>query len=433
MKNPQNTPSLVELMKMAKTDATKASSYILEFVNNKFPDLRAKSIRINESKVSLNSVNGFIETASGTEYFFKFHAEEDEEKTVKQGEYYNAQTLDDAGWPMIKPVYVSNEPGSQFLVYPKVQAVTAFDLFEREDEVFAKSGDYTANLPSLMQAEEQLLEVESMALIQSLKTVKGAEVADAGIFQLFTKRLASVNDSTPRVQLFYYGQDVNLPNGEVINFKELKKYKWAINGVEYSENLEELIESAKQILTPRPNEDTPVVLAHGDDHNGNKFYINGQFVFFDPAFAGWQPALLAFIKATFHNTFAHPFWLYDPDKLNSMLGLKYTIDYENRAVNIIHNFDFADKSTARKKILDLQIIKVWRPLITKLKELGLLPDNWKEYIKKALFCCPFLVYNLIDDKKYKPSQSLLALSKCIEMGSRSKNGNYVDEFLAQIS
>ncbi|WAH61718.1 hypothetical protein LZ023_39440 (plasmid) [Pseudomonas silvicola] len=61
-----------------------------------------------------------------------------------------------------------------------------------------------------------------------------------------------------------------------------------------------------------------VVVAHGDAHNANVWYETQhgepELVSFDPAFAGSNiPALLAEIKATFHNIYAHPCWLYEPD------------------------------------------------------------------------------------------------------------------------
>ncbi len=62
------------------------------------------------------------------------------------------------------------------------------------------------------------------------------------------------------------------------------------------------------------------VTAHGDAHNANVWFEETRATtgaprlsLFDPAFAGAHvPALLAEVKPTFHNIFAHPYWLYEP-------------------------------------------------------------------------------------------------------------------------
>ena len=420
--------NLFEIMKIAKINIEEANASILGFVQEKFPDLRATNIEINDSKVSLNSVNGFINTQNNQRYFFKFHTEEGEENTIN--EYYQSRELSDAGLPILEPIYESTTPGSQFLIYEGIKAFTAFEEFEKLEEKPNKKQEQ-----KLLSAEEKLLEQESQIFLKTLKISNAKDIAKTPIYQIFHTRLVAKNSEPPRLDIYYTGKDIDLPDGKIINFNDLAQKKWIINGINYNETLAKIINSAKDILDPLKNKKIPTVLGHGDDHNGNKFYINGKFVpqghfvLFDPAFAGRQPALLSFIKATAHNTFLHPFWLYDPTKIK---GLEFNYKIDEYSIIINHNWSMEKQSPIRKKILDLQIKKVWKPLITEMQKREILPTNYEEYIHKALFCCPFLVYNLIDKDKYSPIESLLALSKCVELGTTGNRENYINRFLNQI-
>jgi len=421
--------SLFSISKLAKENPKKAAEELLVFIKENFPEIEAQSVSINDSKVSLNSVNGFIQMKR-KEYFFKFHAEEGEEVSLKESEYYNARVLKNAGYPMVEALFMKTEPGSQFVIYPKIEASTVFEELEKLEKNYVNTGNYNKkNKKELLESEKDVLELQGKVYLASLAVSDAKTLKNSSIFQLFTHRLNGVKGHTSRVDLFYSDKDFELPGGEKINSEDFKKLKWTINGVSYSENIEGIIKSAKQILKPK-GEKIPVVLGHGDDHNGNKFYIGGKFLFFDPAFAGQHPALLSFIKATAHNTFLHPFWLYDSNQVND-IDLKYSIS-ENE-ISIEHNLGFPESSPIRSEILDMQIEYVWRPLIIKLRMEKLLPENYKEYIRKALFCCPFLVYNLADYSKFSHVSSFLALSKCVELGSEGDKKNYVDDFLDKIS
>lgn len=435
-----NQQTLVEIMKLAKKRPKEAQEAILLFVSQTFKDLQIKKIKINTSAVSLNSVNGFLTTKDDKEYFFKFHTEEGETTTMKD-EYYNSDILSESGLPVIKPLFQNTKAGEQFLIYKKIDAPTAFDEFLKLDEKYNQD---KAN--NLLKAEEKLLKTQLKTYINSLEETETEEVKNATLYQLFTKRLISENGTKPRIEDYYQNQKIELPNGETINFEDLKTYKWKINGIEYNQTLEEIIEEAKTILTPPPDQKIPTVIGHGDDHNGNKFFIDDEFVFFDPAFAGRQPALLSFIKATAHNTFLHPFWLYSLNKSTIKKGTdawkeyeqresELEIDFEvkNETIEITHNHPFPEKSKIRQDILDLQTQTIWKPLIKEMKEKNILPDNYKDYIQKALFCCPFLVYNLISNGNYNPKSALLNLSKCIETGSTTNQENYINKFLNSLN
>lgn len=420
---PQN---LFEITKLAKKNKAKAEEAILAFTQKTFPTLNIAQIRINQSAVSLNSVNGFLTAQNGKEYFFKFHAEEGEEQTMAD-EYYQSHVLEKAGLPILKPIDKSVEPGSQFLIYDKVNAPTAFDEFASLEE-----NPDPQKEAKLLAAEARILKAQSQLFLNTLELSPREEVAKASLNQLFHTRLAGKKGAPPRLDLYYTGQKVILPNGEIINFNDLAQKRWIINGIEYSQNLAQIINEAKDLLDPEKEAKTPTVIGHGDDHNGNKFFIAGAFLFFDPAFAGRQPALLSFIKATAHNTFLHPFWLYESAKL-AQKGLELDFSLTDDTIEIKHNWDMAKQSPIRQKMLDLQTAKIWQPLIAKMRGQNILPAYYQEYIRKALFCCPFLVYNLIDSQKYSPVASLLALSKCVELGSKGDRENYVDRFLEKLT
>ena len=415
---------LFQITQIAKTNTKKAAKQLLYFVQQKFQNIKAINIKINTSKVSLNSINGFITTKDNEKYFFKFHTEEGEKNTIN--EYYQSHELANAGLPILKPIYESTTPGSQFLIYENIKAPTAFTEFEKLDENQNTKKEY-----KLLSAESKLLEKQSQIFLKTLELSNAQDITNSPIYQMFYTRLVSQNNQPPRLDIYYNGKDIELPNKQIINFNDLAQKKWTINGINYNETLLEIINNAKDILNPLKNKKIPTVLGHGDDHNGNKFYINNNFILFDPAFAGRQPALLSFIKATAHNTFLHPFWLYEPAKTKEK-GIKFDFKITKNTIEINHNWDTEIQSPIRKKILDLQINKVWRPLIIRLEQKNILPKDYKEYIRKALFCCPFLVYNLIDKNKYSPTESLLALNKCIELGSTGDKENDIERFLKKI-
>lgn len=421
---------LFAISQLAKTDTAAAEKQLFTFVKKSFPELALKSIHIKKSEVSLNSVHGFLHTFDH-EYFFKFHTEENETKTLGKNEYYQSKELTAAGLPLINPLWQKTEPGNQFLIYEKIEAPTAFELFRELEIRYFPNQQYDLALKEkLLQAESHLLETQWRVAKAHLQWQERTAVKDSILHQLFFWRLVSPNNTLPRSTLFYENAVIDLAQ-KSISFAELKKKKWIINGIEYTESLEEVIQKAMQLLDPEKEEETAMTLGHGDDHNGNKFFIQDQFFLFDPAFAGLQPTLLSFVKATIHNTFLHPFWLYEPEKLEQHLELSYAITADS--IQISHNWDLAEVSPIRLDILNLYKEKIWKPLLKELTQKNMLPAYWKEYLRAAFFCCPFLVYNLTDSNKYSPVASLLALSKCIELGSKSIQTNSVDTFLRDIS
>ena len=107
---------------------------------------------------------------------------------------------------------------------------------------------------------------------------------------------------------------------------------------------------------------------------------------FDPAFAGEHiPALLADVKATFHNIFAHPFWLYHPEEADRRFHVSVSV--ADGRIDVTHDWQL---TPLRRGFLDLKVEHVWRPLLAALAARDLLPPDWRSVMRLALFCCPTL-------------------------------------------
>lgn len=169
---------------------------------------------------------------------------------------------------------------------------------------------------------------------------------------------------------------------------------WVINGVEYSETIGAILADAADALSPA-HIGPAAVVAHGDAHNANVWFEReaanrARLVQFDPAFAGrHMPALLAEVKATFHNVFAHPFWLYEP----AIASDRYTVsvDFRGGIIEVTHDFEL---DALRTDFLASKAAHVWRPLLAELAARGTLPVDWERIVRRALFCCPTLVHEL---------------------------------------
>ncbi len=406
--------TLFEISVLAKKSPLLAEPKIKSFIEETF-HVEVAWLKINISAVSLNSVNGFLGLISGEEFFFKFHAEEGEKETVS--EYYRAEFLESSGFPVIMPLYKSTKAGEQFLMYPRINAPTFFEVCDREDRRFLETGAYDeTQYESIINAEREACEKTRKIFEQSLHIASSETVTQESIWQLFSTRLCG---DQSRLSLFYLQKHLSLPDNTTILFDELAEYTWEINGTQYPENLQTLIESAQKIVHPKWQKEWACVTAHGDDHNGNKFFFPNDdpaLVFFDPAFAGEHiPAILAFIKTTFHDVFAHPLWFYSPADREEKIHFSWEMNVQEKKIKITHDISF-DRAPIRKALLDIKREFLWKPLVSLLRSKNMLPKNTETFLRLALFCCPFLAVNLINTQIYSPKMSLLGLSKAVEMG-----------------
>lgn len=381
--------------------------------------LAATEIVLNDDRYSLNSLNGFF-TAGGEPFFFKFHQEEGEE--AMRGEYYRVDILAKAGLPIDRPVHVSAEPGEQILIYRRRSEPRFADVLRALDLA------PDAALAARTVAAERELDGRLAAIAAgTLHPIDAAAAAAEPIHRLFHQRLVDLPAGTypgGRLASFYRGKTFAFPGAE-LDWETLAGLRFVVNGVEYETPLGALFDEAAVQLAPERLAGAGLV-AHGDAHNANVWFHDDpeapSLSLFDPAFAGEHvPALLAEVKATFHNVLAHPLWLYDPD----VAATRYTARAERRGDRLLIETDWA-LPPHRQALLDAKADLYWRPLLRDLAVRGLLPPDWRRVVRLALFCCPTLVMNLrAGADRHNAVSSAIGLSVAVMCGSEPVAGEDV--------
>lgn len=426
--NPQSRTARIRAL--AARDPAEAIAPLGDLLHDLF-GIAPVNIRINLDQYSLNSLNGFFETDEGA-FFFKFHQEEGEEAMT--GEYYRADILSKAGLPVDQPVHVSTLPGEQILVYRRREEPRFSDVLRALD-----LKDDAAMRASAVEAERDLSRRLTATYRASLHPITPEEAGAEPIHRLFHERLV---DRLPngtqaypggRLRDFYVGQRFAFPD-TALDWSDLAARRWRVNGLTYALTLAELFDSAEARLQPVRLADAGGVVAHGDAHNANVWFTQGRdgprLSFFDPAFAGANvPSLLAEVKATFHNVFAHPFWLYDPELATQRFGAQARL--EPGLIDVETDWSL---SPVRAALLEVKAREVWRPLLAALKERALLPADWRMVIRRALFLCPTLVMNLrAGARSHTQVSSLIGLSVAVMVGSEPIEGeDRVTRFLDSI-
>lgn len=413
---------------LARVDRSRAEAELVALIGDLF-GLTAKDLRINPDPYSLNSLNGFFDTPDGS-FFFKFHQEEGEE--AMSGEYYRADILARAGLPVDQPLHVSALPGEQILIYRRrmdprfADILRALDLHDDPDRR-ARAVD----------AERTLCRTLMAVYRQTLHPVTPEEVAAEAIHRLFHDRMvdpATGRAPGGRLADYYVGKRFSFPGLE-LHWDELAASRFVVNGVAYGSTIGDLFAAAAERLAPRRLANHGGVVAHGDAHNANVWYAEdgrGQAAlsYFDPAFAGRHvPALLAEIKPTFHNIFAHPFWLYEPD----LAEQRYRASVRKRGTELHVDMDWR-LSPIREALLKVRSTELWRPLLEELRRRHLLPLEWRRLVRLGLFLCPTLVMNLrAGVGAHTPKSSLIAFSIAVMAGSEPMEGSdLLTEFLDAI-
>ncbi len=444
---------LTEIQKRQFSDKAGAELELLLFLKENEDSAIAK-VELQPKPESLNSLNGFVTYASGERYFFKTHTEENE----KVSEYYNAEELARAGYPVITSKQITQKVGKQIVLYQIITYPTLFDLMKVEEdkalndtrsETNASTGSKTnvatesktnsamgskaidattsetiaataavnfANklLAGQIQLDKTVFDIYAKTLSHSSKE----EQSKAPIHQLFSHRLADDG----RVGLFYKRKSIQL-GSEVVPFETLAKMNWTINGVDYSESISQLIDRSRNDLAPRQG---PAIAGHGDAHNGNIFVDleKSKFYMFDPAFAGRHHPLLDLTKPLFHNVFAR--WMYYPEQVIHEFDLKF--DLHGDRIVIEHSFK---PSVLRLGHLKTRVDNVLRPTVALLNGTGDFDDSWRSFVRSALFCCPFLTVNLFAEyvpngtlsERYKLPIKLLGLAMAVELGAMAHKGS----------
>jgi hypothetical protein len=401
------------LMKAGKT--AEAETVIAALIAEEFRR-PVKSLSINRDAYSLNSLNGFVETEAGS-YFFKFHQEEGEDRM--SGEYYRARILAEAGLPVDLPVETSTRPGRQILLYrlrkDRRLAEVARDLDEEQDR---------AKLAPVIAAQEALDRAVADVYLKTLHPITAEQSRAEPIHRLFHERLRDFDRPGAiggRFASFYRDGDFEFP-GVRLNWRELRDLRISLNGVVYRDSLGALFDAAFQELEPSHFAGLGVT-AHGDAHNANVWFEEThnppRLSLFDPAFAGEHvPALLAEVKPTFHNIFAHPYWLYEPQVAATRFQAR--VQHEGDVLAIETDWALSPLRTA---FLERKSELLWRPLLADIQARGQLPAGWRRQLKLALFCCPTLVMNLrAGTGSHNPVSSAIGLGIAAMMGSAPETG-----------
>ena len=387
---------------------------------------------VNRDGYSLNSVNGAVTTSAGERFFFKFHAEEDAERTA--GEWYRAGLLADAGYPVDRPVHVVTAPRRQLLLYRwrdderladaclrveqrSRRRTSASTSTERSPTDHFGDLDGESDDAGALVAEQRALDtIAGRVLIGRLHFAAEADVAAEPIHQLFHHRL--VDPDRPevlgaRADRFYVHRSFVLA-GATLDWEDFATARWTVNGDVLDDTFADLLERARVLLHPANPALRPAAVAHGDAHNANVWRTTNGLVLFDPAFAGSHvPALLAEVKATFHNVWAHPFWLYHP----AQSPYEATVRFADGLLHV--DTDWA-RSPLRDAFLASKADLVWRPLLGALRERGWLHPDWRPTVRAALFACPTLVMNLrsgVGAAGRDPVTSLVGLTVAMLAGS----------------
>ncbi len=399
---------LQEIQSLQFKDPETANQKLQDFLSSFLP-FNIQTVQVRPLAVSLNSINGFLITTEGRKLFFKTHIEP--ESIIN--EYYNSSILAQAGYPIIQPIYRSSEWGKQILIYDYFEDPSLFSILWELENNLEKASEKV--IKAQEKADQDLWEIYD----QSLETISAKAHSKEPIHQLFYHRLTG-----GRFKQFYQGVDIKLP-GITINYDDLAQFKWVINGREFPDTLAELVAKSIEYLNPA-KQDTPSIIGHGDAHNGNVFFEpeTAKLIYFDPAFAGRHSPFLDLTKPLFHNVFA--IWMYYPQEIAETLSIHWEI--QGDTLEVEHNFS---PSPVRLAFVNSKVNYVLKPLVQKLQNQGKLEINWQQYLKLALFCCPFLTMNLSNHQKFPPEISLLGLAIAVEMGSFSpvNNQSLIDNIL----
>jgi len=348
------------------------------------------------------------------------------------GEYYRADILARAGLPVDQPVHMSALPGEQILIYRRRQDPRFSDVLRALDMAPDAGAEAVA-----VKAEQELSAHLLAVYRRTLHAITPEQAAAEPIHRLFYERLVDLPAGTypgGRISRFYVGDRFAFP-GLDIDWQALSTARLVVNGIRYRDTIGDLFTRAVARLRPDRLADAGGVVAHGDAHNANVWFTptpeGAELSYFDPAFAGEHvPTLLAEVKTTFHNIFAHPFWLYDPAEAAGRFAGKAR--YDGQTLFLDSDWQL---SRVRQALLDGKAEHLWRPLLAELKGRNMLPADWRDVIRLGLLLCPTLVMNLrAGATSHNPLSSLIAFSVAAMVGSEpEEGGDVVSRFLDSIA
>jgi len=363
------------------------------------------SINPRITTAALNSVSALVRfTLNGSDYdtFCKVHIESNRDESKQSGaagvnEYHNANLIAEHGWPVNKPILQDRiDPNFPLIIYPLITDPTLFDLIER---------GFSTGEQQLTEADFEGLsdfnKAVGSACVRSTRMVPSHEAVSertAPMQSLFYERLTSGG----RISQWYTEDRIfDLPgaDGKSIPtpWSSLLEYNWIINGSVYNINLRQILERSRMVLSYEGQEQAAVCISHGDDHAGNLFLrrpmgrTDGmtQVTCMDPAFAGWNPALLSHVKPFIHNGILPAAGMYYepgiPECTYDISGTtaNVTIDYQGTP-------NFKHLVRLSNQITDTRII----PMARHLKSIGCDLEFCVEQFRYALTTCCYLVIDV---------------------------------------
>jgi hypothetical protein len=420
-----------EIRALARHDLAGAEAKVAALIAELFA-IAVADLKINEDQYSLNSLNGFF-ASGGEQFFFKFHQEDGEDQM--RGEYYRAGILARAGLPVDQPVHMSTKGGEQLLVYRRRADPRFADVLFELDQTGAADG-----IARAIAAEAALNDHLLACARDTLRPITPQTSRAEPIHRLFHERLIDQETGAfpgGRYAQFYVGKRFDFPDGVSIHWNDLQAARPVINGLEYRLSLGEAFSAAHVRYAPERLADAGGIVAHGDAHNANVWYQRGEIcdrlAFFDPAFAGDRvPSLLAEVKATFHNIFAHPYWLYNPE----LASRHFTAAVRCDGNRLLIDTDWR-LTRLRAALLQTKAKHYWKPWLASLSARDLLPDDWEDVIRLGLFLSPTLVMNLNAGEgadRHNPISSAIGLAIALAAASRPVLGQDVfTDFFASIT
>ncbi len=367
-------------------DSAQRIIFFTEYMRRALPGMEVLSLLPIATTASLNSISALADVVLNGQrlpIFGKIHIES-ETKVINavgvEEEYQKAQLLVEAGWPVVKPIAISQEKDYPLLLYPRMDEPTLFDELE-QSHVSGVSILTDRQMQDLLSYNENIGQKE----LGQLKKGTANKARNAPVQTLFLKRI----ERNGRIDQWYSDDTAfQLPGLTTpMTWRELLSCTWKINNSIYKTTLQNIIDEARKVLGFTDEEQAFLTLTHGDDHAGNVRLTNPPVVF-DPAFAGWNPATLD-VKALAHTGFLPLAGMYYLPK-----GLTCTYQ-KNRnqlevEVNIVDLPMYKTHEALAKQIIDTRTL----PLLQKIKNRGGDIEKESQRIKSGLSSCALLTVNI---------------------------------------
>lgn len=357
-----------------------------EYIKRAFPEMRINDLTPIDTSAALNSISATAEVEIGgrkTSIFGKVHIESETKVINAVGvkeEYEKASLLAEAGWPVVKPISMSQQRDYPLLLYPKMDEPTLFDELEKSN----MSGIQTLTKQQLQELYAYNA-VIGQKEVNTLRPGSVDEAKSAPVQTLFLKRF----EKGGRIDQWYTeNTEFRLPGLRTpISWRELLNCTWIINGVPYETTLNTIIRNARNVLSYTNENDAFMTLSHGDDHAGNVRLTRPPLVF-DPAFAGWNPTSLD-LKALAHTGFLPMAGMYyKPNGLNCTYvkaGNQIRVEIDFTSLPMAATFE-----VLARQIIDTRIL----PLLIRIKELGGDIDTEAQRVRYGLAGCALLTVNI---------------------------------------